>query len=67
MFYSTFCFTVTSRLAVLALHLLPCLLTAPTVRRSLQEEGGRRKKTWKPAIAEMLQSFIVVVPVSGRS
>jgi hypothetical protein len=56
-------FYITDLEAVVALHLLPCLLKAPLIRRCVQEDGGRRKKTWKPTIAEMLQSFVVIVPV----
>jgi hypothetical protein len=52
--------------AVVALHLFPCLLTAPVIRRSLQEGNSRRKKTWKPTIAEMMQSFVIIVPVDNK-
>lgn len=55
--------SITDVEATVALHLFPSLLTAPVIRRSIQGDSGRRKKTWKPTVAESMQSFVVFVPV----
>jgi len=50
---------------LLALHLLPALLPSPMVRSTCPGDSSdrRRKRPWRPTIAEMMQACIFIVPV----
>lgn len=65
LWYKSFCVLLlmsTDTLELVALHLLPAVLTPPMVRFADTTER-KRKRSWRPSICEMLQAFVIIIPV----
>jgi hypothetical protein len=47
----------------IALLVLPSLLSAPVIKGSRDDDGVKRRASWRPSNVEMMQAFVMHVPV----
>jgi hypothetical protein len=48
---------------MLTLLLLPSLLFSPVIGVGIEEDGVKRKASWRPSNSEMMQGCVMPVPV----